>query len=67
MDKVKESRPKGLISMLRYIFDRRDKGRIAILLVAIVIGSFIELLGVMIFLPFVEIIADQATIEKPWD
>lgn len=66
MDKVKESRPKGLISMLRYIFDRRDKGRIAILLVAIVIGSFIELLGVMIFLPFVEIIADQATIEKTW-
>lgn len=66
MDKVKESRPKGLISMLRYIFDRRDKGRIAILLVAIIIGSFLELMGVMIFMPFVEIIANQSTIEKTW-
>lgn len=66
MDKVKESRPKGLISMLRYIFDRRDKRRIVILLVAIVIGSFLELMGVMVFMPFVEIIADQSTIEKTW-
>lgn len=66
MDKVKESRPKGLISMLRYIFDRRDKGRISILLAAIVIGSFLELMGVMAFMPFVEIIANQSTIEKTW-
>lgn len=66
MDKVKESRPKGLISMLRYIFDRRDKRRIVILLVSIVIGSFLELMGVMVFMPFVEIIADQSTIGKTW-
>lgn len=66
MDKERESRPKGLISMLRYIFDRRDKGKLLLLLMVIVIGSFLELTGVMVFMPFVEIIADQSTIEKTW-
>lgn len=66
MTKGKESRPKGLISMLRYIFDRRDKWRIAVLLAAIVVGSFLELLGVMVFMPFVDIIADQTRIETTW-
>ncbi len=66
MNKERESRPKGLISMLRYIFDRRDKGKLLLLLMAIVIGSFLELMGVMVFMPFVEIIADQSTIEKTW-
>ena len=59
MNKERESRPKGLISMLRYIFDRRDKGKLLLLLMAIVIGSFLELMGVMVFMPFVEIIADR--------
>lgn len=66
MDKERESRSKGLISMLRYIFDRRDKGKLLLLLMVIVIGSFLELTGVMVFMPFVEIIADQSTIEKTW-
>lgn len=66
MTKGKESQPKGLISMLRYIFDRRDKWRIAVLLAAIVIGSFLELMGVMVFMPFVDIIADQSRIETTW-
>lgn len=66
MTKGKESQPKGLISMLRYIFDRRDKWRIAVLLAAIVVGSFLELLGVMVFMPFVDIIADQTRIETTW-
>lgn len=66
MTKGKDSQPKGLISMLRYIFDRRDKWRIAVLLAAIVIGSFLELMGVMVFMPFVDIIADQSRIETTW-
>ena len=35
----------GVLTKLGYIFDRRDKWKIAALLAAVVIGSFLELLG----------------------
>ncbi len=62
----KELEQAGLLSKLAYIFDRRDKWKIAILLVAVVIGSFLELLGVTVFMPFINIISDQSVIQRTW-
>ena len=47
---------------LNYIFKSKDKLKIALLLVMVVIGSVMELLGVAIFSPFVEIIMEPETI-----
>ncbi len=56
----------GMFTKLGYIFDKKDKWKIGMLLVAVVIGSFLELLGVTIFMPFIEIIRDPATIHRTW-
>lgn len=56
----------GLFTKLGYIFDKRDKWKIGVLLAAVVIGSFLELLGVTIFMPYIEIISDPSTIQKTW-
>lgn len=66
MSKQKETKQAGMLSKLAYIFDKRDKWKIAVLLVAVVIGSFLELLGVTIFMPFINIISDQSSIQKTW-
>ncbi len=51
-----------MLKKLGYIFSKKDKVTIALLLVAVVIGSFFELMGVTIFMPFIEIIMDPAVI-----
>ncbi|MDD6811378.1 MAG: ABC transporter ATP-binding protein [Lachnospiraceae bacterium] len=56
----------SLVKKLGYIFSKKDKKKIAVLLVAVVIGSLLELLGVSIFTPFVNIIMDQDSIQKTW-
>ena len=56
----------GLFTKLGYIFDKRDKWKIGVLLIAVVVGSFLELLGVTIFMPYIEIISDPTTIQKTW-
>lgn len=55
-----------MLTKLGYIFDRRDKWKIVMLLVAVVIGSFLELLGVTIFMPFINIIEKPSTIQRTW-
>lgn len=66
MSKEKKTKQAGLLSKLAYIFDQRDKWKIAFLLVAVVIGSFLELLGVTVFMPFINVISDQTTIQRTW-
>ncbi|MEZ3507719.1 MAG: ABC transporter ATP-binding protein/permease [Lachnospiraceae bacterium] len=56
----------GLLTKLGYIFDKRDKWKIGMLLVAVVVGSFLELLGVTIFMPFINIITEPGEIWKKW-
>lgn len=56
----------GMLTELRYIFDRRDKGKIMMLLLAVVVGSFLELLGVTVFMPFIETIQKPQTIQEKW-
>lgn len=51
-----------MFSKLNYIFSRKDKILLVALLLGVVIGSFMELLGVSIFSPFIEIITVPETI-----
>lgn len=55
-----------MLAKLAYIFDKRDKWKIAALLIAVIIGSFLELLSVTMFMPFINIISDQSAISKTW-
>ncbi len=45
-----------------YIFKTKEKVKIALLLVMVVIGSFLELSGVAIFSPFIETIMEPQTV-----
>lgn len=53
-----------MLKKLNYIFSKQDKVKIVILMVAMLIGSFMELLGVAVFQPFVNIIMDQSIIKE---
>ncbi len=66
MSRPSKNTSAGVLAKLGYIFDRRDKWKIAMLLVAVVIGSFLELLGVTIFMPFINIIEKPSTIQSTW-
>lgn len=57
---------KGLFYKLGYIFNRRDKRNIAILMFAVIVGSFLELSAVAIFSPFADILMDPNAIQKRW-
>ncbi len=61
-----EKKKTGIFTKLGYIFTAKDKRKIAVLLVAVVIGSFLELLGVTIFMPFINIISNPQTIQRTW-
>ena len=52
-----------MVEKLRYIFDHKQKLRLIWILLLVVIGSFIELLGVSVFLPFVQILIDPGSVE----
>ena len=56
----------GLLTKLGYIFSKKDKRKIGLLLFAIVIGSLLELIGVTVFMPYITIISDPANIQKTW-
>ncbi len=66
MSEKKQKREAGMLAKLGYILDKRDKLKTAALLIAIVIGGFLELLGVAIFKPFINIITDPSTIQSTW-
>lgn len=52
---------------LNYIFSKRDRFRMILLMFLMIIGSFLELLGVAVFQPFVNVIMNPESIaETPW-
>lgn len=51
-----------MIQKLRYIFNRKDKIKIFFLMIMIIIGSFLQLLGVTAFMPFIEIVMEPGKI-----
>lgn len=61
-----EGKQVSLFSKLGYIFDKRDKWKLLLLTGAIVIGSFLELLAVMVFVPFIDIVQNPGTIQSRW-
>lgn len=63
---MENKRKAGLLHKLGYIFNKRDKRRIVLLLIALIIGSLLELLGVSIFTPFINIIMNPNSIQKTW-
>lgn len=66
MRETGEKKQVSLLSKLGYIFDQRDKWKLALLTVAIVAGSFLELLAVMVFVPFIDVLQNQGTIQSRW-
>ena len=53
-----------MLKKLNYILDSRQKWQLLLLLVAFVIGSFLELLGVSAILPLVNVIMDADILES---
>lgn len=53
-----------MVKNISYIFSKKDKVHFVILLLAAVIGSFLELLSVSLFSPFIEILMDTSVIHK---
>lgn len=53
-----------MIKKLNYIFDRKEKLKIFGLLIMIIIGSFVQLLGVTAFMPFIQIIMTPEKIQE---
>lgn len=52
-----------MFKKLNYIFTKTDKIKIGILMIAVIIGSFLELLAVSIFSPFIDLIMDPAALQ----
>lgn len=57
-----------MINKLRYIFTRKQKITICFLMIAVIIGSFLELAAVSVFSPFIDLImnADTLAENKIW-
>lgn len=53
-----------MIKQLNYIFTNKDRWKVLFLMVIIVIGSFFDLMGVTIFMPFIEVIMNPETIQE---
>lgn len=51
-----------MIKKLNYIFAKKEKIHLAFVFLVILIGSFIELLGVSVFLPFIDILMKPESI-----
>lgn len=52
-----------MIKKLNYIFTRKEKIRLVGVFVLILIGSFMELLGVSVFLPFIQVMMEPERIQ----
>lgn len=66
MRETEEEKQVSMLSKLGYIFDRRDKWKIVLLTAAIVIGSFLELIAVMVFVPFIDVLQNPGIIQTRW-
>ena len=64
MSETKKGRQASLLAKLGYIFDKKDKWKLTLLSAAIVVGSFLELAAVMVFVPFIEVLQEPGTIQR---
>lgn len=54
----------NMLKKLNYIFNGKDKLKMLLILLGVILGSFLELMGVAIFSPFVNILMDAEMIQK---
>lgn len=52
-----------MLAKLNYIFTKQDKIKVFILMIIVIVGSFLELLAVSIFSPFINAIMDPAKLQ----
>lgn len=52
-----------MVSKLRYIFTRKEKIRLVCVFCLILIGSIVELLGVSVFLPFIQVMMEPDRVQ----
>lgn len=64
MQRKGDSRMKKMLDELRYIFNRQQKIGLLFLLVAIGIGTLLELLGVTAIMPFIDVVMNPEAIQK---
>ena len=55
-----------MLKKISYVLDNRQKRNLFILLIVILVGAFVELLGVSSILPIVNVALEPETIEKTW-
>ncbi len=53
-----------MLSKLNYIFTKRDKIKIFLLMIIVIAGSFLELLAVSIFSPFINVIMEPSKLHE---
>lgn len=53
-----------MLKKISYIFTKADKIKIGMLMLLVIAGSFLELLAVSVFSPFIELIMDMDSIEE---
>ena len=53
-----------MVRKLNYIFTRTDKVKLVFLLIAVIFGSFLELLAVSVFSPFINLIMDTDILQE---
>lgn len=53
-----------MLNKLRYIFNREEKWKLIGIFILTLIGSVVELLGVSVFLPFIEVMMDPGSISE---
>lgn len=64
MQNQKQPEKESVFTKINYIFSAKEKVIIVIMLVAIIIGSFMELAGVAVFQPFMNVLMDQSKIHE---
>lgn len=55
-----------MLKKIGYVLDRKQKIQLLFLLIIIFIGAFVELLGVSLILPIVNIVMDPSVIDNTW-
>lgn len=55
---------KSMLKKINFIFTKKQKKRLALMFIVILIGAFMELVGVAAIIPFMEMILSPGTIEQ---
>lgn len=55
-----------MLKKISYVLDKRQKRNLGILLVIILVGAFVELLGVSAILPIINVALEPETIDTTW-